>query len=245
MTVHGRSPIAKACSTGPQHARRPGPTANVIGGADPAGAALWPLSVDGLLVLATVGVLRAERLSRLGWVAVWLSFWLGIAASLAANIAAAPTLAWHPMLVAGWPPIALLLAVELLAHGPLSRTRPETATTPSTVVRHTETGAETSNESAGEAAQVITLADPSPRAGSAVAATVQEIMSVTGTVQLVGSATPLRAAFGTVPAVSPRKPGKWTRRRVLRTKTCHPCSCYPVRGRVAGRFSIPDSPRPR
>jgi hypothetical protein len=30
-------------------------------GPDPAGAALWPLSVDGLLVLATVGVLNAEQ----------------------------------------------------------------------------------------------------------------------------------------------------------------------------------------
>jgi hypothetical protein len=60
------------------------------GGSDPAGAALWPLSVDGLLVLAMVGVLKAEQLSRRGRVAVWLSFWLGIAVSLAANIAAAP-----------------------------------------------------------------------------------------------------------------------------------------------------------
>lgn len=35
---------------------------------------------------------------------------------MAANIAAAPVLAWKPVLVAGWPPVALLLAVELLAH---------------------------------------------------------------------------------------------------------------------------------
>ncbi|MFL6144776.1 MAG: hypothetical protein ACJ72N_23295 [Labedaea sp.] len=51
-----------------------------------------------------------------------------IAVSLAANIAAAPTLAWQPALVAGWPPIALLLAVELLAHR--SRSRQHTETTP-------------------------------------------------------------------------------------------------------------------
>ncbi len=63
----------------------------LVGGSDPTGAALWPLSVDGLLVLATVGVLKAERLSRRGRIAVWLSFWLGIAVSLAANIAAAPS----------------------------------------------------------------------------------------------------------------------------------------------------------
>jgi hypothetical protein len=110
------------------------------GGSDPTGAALWPLSVDGLLVLATVGVLKAERLSRRGRIAVWLSFSLGIAVSLAANIAAAPELTWQPVLVAGWPPVALLLAVELLAHGPRSREHRETEpVTPETEQAGTET----------------------------------------------------------------------------------------------------------
>lgn len=87
------------------------------GGAEPVSAALWPLSVDGLLVLATVGVLKSGRgvSRRVRWVA-WLSFVLGIVVSLAANIAAAPTLEWQPVLVTGWPPVALLLAVELLAQ---------------------------------------------------------------------------------------------------------------------------------
>jgi hypothetical protein len=55
---------------------------------------------------------------------IWLSFLLGIAVSLAANIAAAPTLAWQSILVAGWPPVALLLAAELLTHyhGPRDQT---------------------------------------------------------------------------------------------------------------------------
>ena len=92
------------------------------GGADLTSAELWPLSVDGLLVLATVGLLKsgrhADRRIRL---AAWLAFGLGIAVSLAANIASAPTLAWQPVLVAGWPPVALLLAVELLAHAPQHR----------------------------------------------------------------------------------------------------------------------------
>lgn len=30
------------------------------GGADPAGTSLWPLSVDGLLVLATIGLLKPQ-----------------------------------------------------------------------------------------------------------------------------------------------------------------------------------------
>jgi hypothetical protein len=40
-----------------------------------------------------------------------------VAVSLLANIAAAPALTWQSVVVAGWPPIALLLAVELLAIG--------------------------------------------------------------------------------------------------------------------------------
>jgi hypothetical protein len=96
----------------------------LVGGSDPTGAALWPLSVDGLLVLATVGVLTADQLSRRGRIAVWLSFWLGIAVSLAANIAAAPTLAWQPILVAGWPPVALLLASNCSPTVPALASKP-------------------------------------------------------------------------------------------------------------------------
>ncbi|MCZ9347116.1 DUF2637 domain-containing protein [Streptomyces sp. TRM76130] len=87
------------------------------GGADRASATLWPLSVDGLLLLATAGLLKQptahDRRTRY---VVRLAFLLGIAVSLAANMAPAPAFAWKPVLVAGWPPVALLLAVELLAH---------------------------------------------------------------------------------------------------------------------------------
>ena len=81
-------------------------------------AALWPLSVDGLVILASVGLLRqhAETARRARW-AVRSAFLLGVVVSLAANIAAAPALAWQPIVVAGWPPLALLLAIELVLHG--------------------------------------------------------------------------------------------------------------------------------
>jgi len=89
------------------------------GGADPTAAELWPLSVDGLVLLASIGLLRTgPHTSSRARCTLWLAFGLGIAVSLAANIAAAPALGWQPVLVAGWPPIALLLAVELLAHRP-------------------------------------------------------------------------------------------------------------------------------
>jgi len=87
------------------------------GGADETSAALWPLSVDGLLLLSTVGLLKPTRpADRRARAVVWVAFLFGIGVSLAANIAAAPALAWKPVLVAGWPPVALLLSVELLAH---------------------------------------------------------------------------------------------------------------------------------
>jgi hypothetical protein len=149
-----------------------------VGSSDSVGAALWPLSVDGLLVLATVGVLKAGQLSRRGRIAVWLSFRLGIAMSLVANISAAPTLTLQPILVAGWPPVALLLAVELLVHGPRSRQHAETdpatfeieqvgietdqdaaeaGTAAAVVVRDGEAGTESADESDGETAKVINL----------------------------------------------------------------------------------------
>jgi hypothetical protein len=94
----------------------------VRGGADATSAALWPLSVDGLLVLASVGLLSPDRRppGRSRW-ALWAAFLLGIAVSLAANVAVAPAFAWAPVLVAGWPPVSLLLAVELLTGGPHRR----------------------------------------------------------------------------------------------------------------------------
>jgi lysylphosphatidylglycerol synthetase-like protein (DUF2156 family) len=55
------------------------------GGADPLGAALWPASVDGLMVLATVNLLTANVNSRRAWWAARWSFALGAVVSLAAN----------------------------------------------------------------------------------------------------------------------------------------------------------------
>jgi hypothetical protein len=89
----------------------------LAGGADAMTAHLWPLSVDGLLVLSTAGLLReGRRVSVRARYALRAAFAVGIIVSLAANIATAPSMAWAPILVAGWPPVALLLAVELLGH---------------------------------------------------------------------------------------------------------------------------------
>jgi hypothetical protein len=74
---------------------------------------LVPLAVDGLVVAASMTMMARRRAGKnAGWLA-WTSMSAGIAASLAANVAAAqPTLVGRA--VAAWPPLALLLAYELL-----------------------------------------------------------------------------------------------------------------------------------
>lgn len=68
------------------------------GGADLTTARLWPLSVDGLLVLSTAGLLRGTRRAnrRSRWT-LKAAFAVGIMVSLAANIATAPSMTWAPI----------------------------------------------------------------------------------------------------------------------------------------------------
>ncbi|MEU7773673.1 DUF2637 domain-containing protein [Micromonospora taraxaci] len=80
-------------------------------GQGPLLAALLPLSVDGMILVATLA-LNDGRRSR--WSA-WLAFLVGVAASLAANvIVAAPDVVSR--VVSAWPAVALLLTVEVLAR---------------------------------------------------------------------------------------------------------------------------------
>jgi hypothetical protein len=74
----------------------------------------FPLSVDGVEIVASLVLLADRRAGhRSGWLP-WTALASGTAGSLAANIATA-----HPDLVsriiAGWPALALLLAVKLLS----------------------------------------------------------------------------------------------------------------------------------
>lgn len=119
-------------------------------GADEATAAIWPLIVDGLLTTATVELWKSGHGHRAGgrW-AAWLAFVFGIVLSLCANVAAAPELSVFGVAVAACPPLALLLAVELLNRA-LKRHRAETAT------ETAETG-----ETGGETGPVVRLAEVS------------------------------------------------------------------------------------
>ncbi|MGH3799484.1 MAG: DUF2637 domain-containing protein [Pseudonocardiaceae bacterium] len=95
-------------------------------GADGATAAIWPLIVDGLLTTATVELWKTGHASHAsGRWAAWLAFVFGICLSLCANVAAAPELSVFAIAVAACPPLALLLAVELLNRA-LKRHRAET-----------------------------------------------------------------------------------------------------------------------
>lgn len=74
---------------------------------------LFPLSVDGMLLAATLAIVDRRRAGLpAGWVP-WAGLVLGIGASLVANVAAAePTLTAQA--VAAWPPLALAISVETL-----------------------------------------------------------------------------------------------------------------------------------
>lgn len=81
-------------------------------GADGSTASIWPLIVDGLLTTATVELWRPSRGG--GRWAAWVAFGFGISLSLCANIGSVPRLTVFSVVIAACPPLALLLAVELL-----------------------------------------------------------------------------------------------------------------------------------
>lgn len=103
-------------------------------------AHIVPLSVDGVLVVASIVMVDARHEGRHPhWVAR-VGFGIGILASVSANIASAlPT--WLGRAEAAWPAFALLLVVEMLSR----RGRPirESATTAPTVVAPVQQQAET------------------------------------------------------------------------------------------------------
>jgi len=75
-------------------------------------ATLLPVSVDGMMVVATVALGDGRRYR---WSA-WLAFWTGVAASVVANVLAA-----QPSVIArcisAWPAVAFLLVVEVITRG--------------------------------------------------------------------------------------------------------------------------------
>ncbi|MPZ64551.1 MAG: DUF2637 domain-containing protein [Pseudonocardiaceae bacterium] len=94
---------------------------------------LLPLSVDGLMVAASMVLLTRRRAGLPGGALAWCALLAGVGASLAANVAAAePTITAR--LVAAWPAVAFAVAFELLLE---QRRQPaaEPARDPEPVVR--------------------------------------------------------------------------------------------------------------
>lgn len=78
-------------------------------------AYVLPLSVDGMLVVASVAMVDDRRGGRRVRWSARVAFAAGVTASVAANVAGAhPTIGAR--IVAAWPAIALLLTVELLSR---------------------------------------------------------------------------------------------------------------------------------
>jgi len=74
----------------------------------------FPLSVDGIEIVASLVLLADRRAGRRsGWLP-WAALAFGTAASIAANIATADTGAIS-RIIAGWPALALLIAIKLLS----------------------------------------------------------------------------------------------------------------------------------
>ncbi|HEV2374310.1 MAG TPA: DUF2637 domain-containing protein [Streptosporangiaceae bacterium] len=82
-------------------------------GEEPWSAALLPLSVDGMIIAASLALLSDSRHGRRGGILPWTLLVIASGASLAANVAVA-----HPTLVSrtisAWPPFALIGAYEML-----------------------------------------------------------------------------------------------------------------------------------
>lgn len=78
-------------------------------------AVLTPLSVDGMIVVASTTLLADSRSGRKGGVLPWALLVIGSVASLAANVAVAqPTLIGR--VIAAWPSFALTASYELLTR---------------------------------------------------------------------------------------------------------------------------------
>lgn len=89
-------------------------------------AALLPLSVDGLLVASSLGLLNAARGNRKAPRIARLTLLLGVLATIAANVLYGAPHGFVSAVISAWPAIALVLTVEAVrAQVTVSEVRPE------------------------------------------------------------------------------------------------------------------------
>lgn len=115
-------------------------------------ATLLPISVDGMLVVATIALGDGRRHR---WSA-WVAFWTGVAASVVANVLAAQPSA-IARCISAWPAVAFLLVVEVITRGARIRaaTEPAHPTATAAVVPASPSPAE-------PATVADSVADPNP-----------------------------------------------------------------------------------
>jgi hypothetical protein len=94
-----------------------------------AAARLLPLSVDGLIVAASLVLLIEARAGRPGPALARVMLGLGVAATIAANIAYGAAYGLTGAAVSAWPAVAFIGSAELLVAC-IRRTRPVLTTTP-------------------------------------------------------------------------------------------------------------------
>jgi len=114
-------------------------------------AALFPLSVDGMIVASSMTLLSDARNGRKGGVLPWTLLIIGSGASLAANVAVADPTMWSRIIHA-WPSFALIGAYELL----MREFRANAAG-----VRRAHAGRTHDDESPEEADQAMTFSEES------------------------------------------------------------------------------------
>src|SRR5258708_8495895 len=90
----------------------------------------FPLSVDGIEIVASLVLLADRRAGRRSGTLPWTALIIGTAGSLAANVATAGPGAIS-RIIAGWPALALLIAVKLLSGMLGQHTTSHPATVPS------------------------------------------------------------------------------------------------------------------
>lgn len=79
-------------------------------------ARLLPVSIDGLLLAGTLAILDAARRQAGNAWAARITVGLGVAMTMWANIVHGLGYGWAGIVISGWPPVALMAAIEVLAR---------------------------------------------------------------------------------------------------------------------------------
>jgi hypothetical protein len=79
-------------------------------------ARLLPVSIDGLLLAGTLAVLDAARRKAGNAWAARITVGLGVAMTMWANIVHGLGYGWAGTVISGWPPVALMAAIEVRAR---------------------------------------------------------------------------------------------------------------------------------